>query len=72
MRGLLGMLCLILVVSMLGCPHAFRKDGSIDEAIEDDVEEMVDKQPCPPADDLEKHCAGQPDPGQCVERCKQK
>lgn len=63
---------MILAVSLLGCPHAFRKDGSIDEAVEDDVEELFEPNPCPPMDQLKKHCDGQPNPAQCMKRCEQK
>jgi hypothetical protein len=66
------MLGLILAVGILGCPHAFRKDGSIDQALQDDVEELIDPAPCPPREELEKHCAGQPDPAQCIARCSRK
>ena len=70
MRWWLAGLCVLSVVTLLGCPHAYLMgDGTLDRAARKDIQEWKDLGKCPPQDELEELCEAIGDP-KCFPECQ--
>jgi hypothetical protein len=67
MRWLLPFGCVLSIVALTGCPHAFRRDGAMDRAAHQDVEDLLEE--CP-QNVYEMYCAsGREASAECLEKC---
>jgi hypothetical protein len=67
------MLGLFAVATLgLGCPEIYGMDGSIDDAIEKDIDaqfEEKDDYVCPPDEEVKRRCVD-PKSAQCPQKCR--
>jgi hypothetical protein len=68
MRWRLLLLCALSLAGLLGCPHAFGREGTIALAAQKDIEEWLKMGKCPPPAEVADLCEAVDDPD-CLPRC---
>ncbi len=69
MRWRTAALCAVSLVGLVGCPETYGKDGTMDDAVEKDMEAAVEKDTCPPREKVKEIC-GERNPKDCFPGCK--
>ncbi len=71
MRWMTAGLCVLSLVGLLGCPETYGIGGTVDQAVEEDMEESVPKKDgtCPPAQQVKEIC-GARSPEECFKGCR--
>ena len=61
-------LCALMLVGALGCPHAFRRGGTLDRAASKDLRDQLGTKRCTLVE-LEIYCGEGSDEEECIEKC---
>jgi hypothetical protein len=62
-------LCALSLLGVLGCPHTFGRGGTVDRAVQKDIEEWRRLGKCPPEEEVEELCEALGDPD-CFPECQ--
>ncbi len=70
MRWRAASLCVLSLVGLLGCPHSFGREGTIDRAARKDTRSsLAEEDDCPSREQVREACQGKPKE-ECYPECE--